>query len=618
MRLLKTKSYDLFEASDIPNPFPPYAILSHTWISSKEETTYQDMKTRKVDINNDVYKQKGWSKLRRYCDRAAKDGWDWAWMDTCCIDKTNPADTQEAINAMFRWYQRAGICYAHLEDLDVVRDVKDMDLPQNVDFDETIGSQNAANSSGPLHKALERFFIKAKWFTRGWTLQELLAPHHLVFVDCAWRRIGTRESWALEIQRASNIEARHLTSFEPTDFASCSTAMRFSWASGRETTVEEDETYALLGLFGISLPLIYGEGQRQAFNRLQRQLITVYNDDSLFAWKEQQANSANSAPKWGILARSVKDFWDSSKVKALGHYGNTFSMTNQGLEITAKYWRQNSELNAAIICLNCSIGSDSSQKIGIYLSYDADADAYHRIRIHQLCDMSLINFNDWKDERTREPIIIRANNYSDRLVCSSIFSLDCSNSIKLMAKYVATFNNSVVREITQILDGDARSQTQGLQEGELCIEPNRVVFINIELEDNGEQCHFDVIISLSKSSFPRVGILGRDREPWERPGDPLEEDCDTYEALAEHVQFTPSSDPTYPAVVAETTKNLIVGVHLLPKPPRERSTSLKDSGVREYVLRISVGRRDEESPNQNTRHGSPVEQGDTRKRKRIW
>ncbi|RTE83810.1 hypothetical protein BHE90_001662 [Fusarium euwallaceae] len=279
MRLLETKSYELFEASDIPAPFPSYAILSHTWISSKDEITYQDMKTRKGDIKNDVYKQKGWSKLKKYCDRAAKDGWEWAWMDTCCIDKTNPADTQEAINAMFRWYQSAGICYAHLEDVDVLRDVKDMDLPQNVDFDGTVGSRNAANPNGPLHKALERFFIKAKWFTRGWTLQELLAPHYLVFVD-------------------------------------------------------------------------------------------------------------PSKSGWGILARSVKDFWDASKVKALGHYGNTFSMTNQGLAITAKHWRHKADLNAGLIRLNCSIGSDSSQETGIYLTYDADADAYHRIRIHQLCDMS--------------------------------------------------------------------------------------------------------------------------------------------------------------------------------------------------------------------------------------
>lgn len=291
MRLLRTEGYQLVEANDISAPFPEYAILSHTWISPKDEITYQDFKQRKGDIENDIFKQKGWAKLRRYCDRAARDGWEWAWMDTCCIDKTNPADTQEAINAMFRWYQNAGICYAYLDDVDVD---KIIDCP-DFDLDGIAGRHNVADPMSFPHMALKAFLIKAKWFTRGWTLQELLAPPYLVFVDQAWRRIGTRESWADEIKQASRIEARHLTNFSPTDFISCSIAMRFSWASRRLTTVEEDETYSLLGLFGISLPLIYGEGRWRAFNRLQRELITVYNDDSIFAWKFEQSRNMRSA-----------------------------------------------------------------------------------------------------------------------------------------------------------------------------------------------------------------------------------------------------------------------------------------------------------------------------------
>jgi hypothetical protein len=299
MRLLKTKSYELVEANEIPTPFPHYAILSHTWISPKDEITYQDIKKRKEDIENDIFKQKGWSKLKKYCDRTAKDGWEWAWMDTCCIDKTNPADTQEAINAMFRWYQNAGVCYAYLEDMDVLKVVRDVDLPEDMDLDEIVGSGNVADRKSFLHEALYTFFVNAKWFTRGWTLQELLAPHYLIFVDRAWRRIGTRESWALEIEEASKIETRHLTAFRPTDFNSCSIAMRLSWASRRETTLEEDETYSLLGLFGISMPLIYGEGRWRAFNRLQRELIMVYNDDSIFAWKREQFSKEQSLhPQW--------------------------------------------------------------------------------------------------------------------------------------------------------------------------------------------------------------------------------------------------------------------------------------------------------------------------------
>ncbi|UKZ69789.1 uncharacterized protein TrAtP1_010793 [Trichoderma atroviride] len=330
MRLLKTDRYELVEANDIPEPFPQYAILSHTWISPKDEITYQDIKKRKEDIENDLFKQKGWAKLRRYCDRAARDGWDWAWMDTCCIDKTNPYDTQEAINAMFQWYQDAGICYAYLDDVDAniifstvgsagVNDLEDVDL------DNIAGADNVANRCSFRHKALSPFVVKAKWFTRGWTLQELLAPHYLVFVDRAWRRIGTRESWADEIKEASGIETPYLTAFSPTDFNSCSIAMRLSWASGRDTTLEEDETYSLLGLFGISLPLIYGEGRWRAFNRLQRELITVYNDDSIFAWKAEQTSRSrinrpqweDNGSNWGILAPSIRQFWDASKSQSV-------------------------------------------------------------------------------------------------------------------------------------------------------------------------------------------------------------------------------------------------------------------------------------------------------------
>jgi hypothetical protein len=124
MRLLKTETCELVEAKDLPRPFPDYAILSHTWISPEGEITYQDMKERMEYIKNGTFKREGWSKLEEYCRRAKSDGWMWAWMDTCCIDKTNPADTQEAINAMFRWYQNARVCYAYLEDVDLLKVLK--------------------------------------------------------------------------------------------------------------------------------------------------------------------------------------------------------------------------------------------------------------------------------------------------------------------------------------------------------------------------------------------------------------------------------------------------------------------------------------------------------------
>ncbi|KAF5652544.1 het domain protein [Fusarium sp. NRRL 25303] len=578
MRLLQTKSHELFEASDVPVPFPSYAILSHTWISPKDEITYQDMKRRTGDIKNDVYKQKGWSKLKDYCDRAFKDGWEWAWMDTCCIDKTNPADTQEAINAMFRWYQNAGVCYAHLSDVDFVS------LPDDTDLD---------SGTNRLRTAGKNKFIGAKWFTRGWTLQELLAPHYLIFVDRDWHHIGTRESWALEIEKASKIEARHLNAFNPTDFASCSTAMRFSWASGRETTVEEDESYSLLGLFGISLPLIYGEGGRQAFNRLQRQLIHVYHDDSVFAWKSSQPDPK---PGVGILARSVKDFWDASKVAA-GQYGNAYSMTNRGLEITSKYWRQRSNPDGVIVRLNCRIGSTSDtedKETGLHLTHDAVADVYYRSRIHELCDIGQLNPSDWYEERRREPLFIRADNYLEPATSSAMFVIEYPEQIQIVATYFATFGHSFtnrgIQPFSNLTNG---TSSNGLKTKELSIEPNSVVFLNIELEEEGTKLQVDVIISLTESCFPYVGTLGRGVQPWERLGDPMNDSVGNamYNALASHVHRTRPSDSTYPLVRMTKVDNLSVATNILPKPPR-RSAQFQGHNptLREYVLRVSVTR----------------------------
>ncbi|RBQ67928.1 hypothetical protein FVER14953_21114 [Fusarium verticillioides] len=539
------------------------------------------MKTRTGDIKNGVYKQKGWSKLKDYCDRASKDGWEWAWMDTCCIDKTNPADTQEAINAMFRWYQNAGVCYAHLSDVDAATTSQILSFTEDTSLDSSMDS---------LRTAAKNKFIGAKWFTRGWTLQELLAPHYLIFVDREWRHMGTRESWALEIEKASNIEARHLNAFNPTDFASCSTAMRFSWASGRETTVEEDESYSLLGLFGISLPLIYGEGGRQAFNRLQRQLIHVYHDDSVFAWKSSQPNPK---PGVGILARSVKDFRHASKVIA-GQYGNAYSMTNRGLEITSKYWRQKSNPDGVIVRLNCRIRSapDTEDKeTGIHLTHDAVADVYYRARIHELCDLGQLDLNDWYEERRREPLFIRADNYLEPATSSAMFLIEYPEQIQIVAAYVATFGQSFTnRGIQPFSIITSGASANGFKTKELSIEPKSVLFLNIELEEEGTKLQLDVIISLTESCFPYVGTLGRGVQPWQRLGDPTNDaTCNAmYNALASHIYRTRPSDSTYPLIGMTKIDNLSISTNILPKPPR-RTTGFQGRNLelREYVLRIS-------------------------------
>lgn len=275
-RLLNTKDYTLNRTKEIlkeekqRDTVPSYAILSHTWLRSNNdqvtEVTLEDMQdsTRRKELEkSDDPKALGWAKLKGFCQRALQDGFDWAWMDTCCINKKDPVETQESINAMFDWYRNATICYAHLSD---------------VDWNSPSSDHTGANILGqPL------------WFRRGWTLQEFLAPNFLLFVDKSWRNIGTRASQASAVERLMGI-SRH----DVDNFRDCSIAKRLSWSSGRETTKVEDEAYCLLGLFGIQMPLQYGEG-RKAFKRFQQELMKKFDDETLFAWRKGKDSSENYA-----------------------------------------------------------------------------------------------------------------------------------------------------------------------------------------------------------------------------------------------------------------------------------------------------------------------------------
>lgn len=286
MRLLDTKTYRVCEQNEHTkrgeDP-PPYAVLSHTWLpdlgEGVREVTYQDMQLSLLALMRGTFKKDGWVKLRAFCDRAARDGWQYAWMDTCCIDKDNPHDTQEAINAMFRWYRGAAVCYAYLADVP----------GQSPDTSPTpaLFTSDLAFNQNYRREMVASQFQKSRWFTRGWTLQELLAPRQLSFLDQHWRYIGSRGNWEREITKTCLIGKSILRDFEPLDTVRSCIAQRLSWAAHRETTFEEDETYSLLGLFGVNMPLIYGEGRAEAFQRLQLELIKAYSDMSLFAWEER-------------------------------------------------------------------------------------------------------------------------------------------------------------------------------------------------------------------------------------------------------------------------------------------------------------------------------------------
>ncbi|KAI0330895.1 HET-domain-containing protein, partial [Cubamyces sp. BRFM 1775] len=238
MRLLNTRTGQFLEDVD-PNA-TRYAILSHVW-EIRGEQSYQQ--------------------IRGFCAVAREHGYTLGWIDSCCIDKTSSAELTEAINSMYMWYRKADICYAYL-----------VDVPDDPD--------SPSYSPHPSERLLEAVET-SKWHTRGWTLQELIAPENMLFLTQTWRVIDSKVSLAGVLERATGVNAAILTGARAVE--STSIACRMSWASRRKTTRVEDEAYSLMGIFGVYMPTIYGEG-RNAFLRLQQEIIKTIPDQSIFAW----------------------------------------------------------------------------------------------------------------------------------------------------------------------------------------------------------------------------------------------------------------------------------------------------------------------------------------------
>jgi hypothetical protein len=277
---------------------PPYAILSHTW--DHDEVTLQHLLAADLPA---LQAKAGFRKIQETCALArTRAGLEYAWVDTCCIDKTSSAELSEAINSMFAWYRDAEVCYVFLADL----------RPGTADN-------------------LEWKLRKCRWFTRGWTLQELIAPREVIFFDKAWNERGTVKELAGLISKITGIPEKLLRhEAELSDFA---VARRMSWAAIRETTRVEDLAYCLLGIFDVNLSLIYGEGMK-AFARLQEAIIQTTADSSIFAWKDERV----PCPRFtGILAECPAQFaWCREIEAALGDSAYTnFAMTTRGIHTDA-------------------------------------------------------------------------------------------------------------------------------------------------------------------------------------------------------------------------------------------------------------------------------------------
>jgi hypothetical protein len=292
MRLLRNNDYGHFSLVEYTGQdIPPYAILSHTWGPDHLEVTFSDI------TNNTGRDKDGYRKIRFCGDQAAKDGLQYFWVDTCCIDKSSSAELTESINSMFQWYERAAVCYVVLEDL-------------------------------ASKRVLARYFPQCRWFKRGWTLQELIAPEHVRFYDCTWTYLGSKETLADLISATTGIPKEYLVQGM---LASASVALKMSWAARRETKRIEDRAYSLLGIFDVNIPLIYGEGMK-AFRRLQEEIIKRSNDLTIFAW-ETQADTRQELVS--PLATSPNDFAGSHDINQYTADFAEFSMTNKGLLLSS-------------------------------------------------------------------------------------------------------------------------------------------------------------------------------------------------------------------------------------------------------------------------------------------
>ncbi|KAL6879204.1 hypothetical protein J3F83DRAFT_725438 [Trichoderma novae-zelandiae] len=320
MRLLDARTLELVDVID--NSVPRYAILSHTW--GDEEVTIQQLrrlggcsqlslaspqtldKKRRATVS-----KKGYIKISEAAQLAVSRGLDYLWVDTCCIDKTSSAELSEAINSMYLWYEQSAECYAFLADVE---------------------PPDAAHADVFLEN-----LRRSRWFTRGWTLQELIAPKLVLFYARDWSLLGQKDApadFSKIVSEITNIDEEVLN--RRIDPLQLSVSARMAWASHRNTTRLEDTAYCLMGLFQVNMPLLYGEGRR-AFTRLQEEIIQRTDDQSIFAWNSFDDQDEDPDALFGLLAQSPAQFKHAGSLQVLPPlpvYASAPSgMTNQGLRV---------------------------------------------------------------------------------------------------------------------------------------------------------------------------------------------------------------------------------------------------------------------------------------------
>ena len=379
MRLLHTNAlcFEEFYNSSIPR----YAILSHRW--GGKEISYKEFQKGKA------LEGPGLTKIRKSCALAAEHGFDWIWIDACCIDNRSSAELSEAINSMYRWYKSSAVCFVYLRDVQFSPSelciLKDLQSETQDDgfFEFRYRSFSTYKQWAPLRTR----FHKSSWFKRGWTLQELLAPSRISFFDKDWNYIGNLSQLRHDISKATGIDLRFLSdTFSPVGFGLArhpSVAQKMSWASRRITSKDEDMAYCLLGIFNVNMPLLYGEGARKAFYRLQIEIVKSSDDESIFAWT---ANLSVSS----IFAAEPSQFAHSKNIVKVSSCPNNRpppSLTSKGLQLSIPQKHFSSEENSPLpVYLSCvreldkGDGNVVTETYALCIQLCRCGESYYRVR----------------------------------------------------------------------------------------------------------------------------------------------------------------------------------------------------------------------------------------------
>lgn len=358
MKLINTTSLEIEEF--LGSAVPSYAILSHTW--ENEEVSFQDFTLQRSYAES----RKGFSKIERACSLARGEGIAYAWVDTCCIDKTNSAELTEAINSMYQWYASSVVCYAYLSDLAL-----------------------HGSAEVPDTRTLEG----CRWFTRGWTLQELIAPSRVVFFDAVWRPCGTKVDLGRELSTITKIDYEVL--LNPSILSTIPCARKMSWAASRQTTRVEDIAYSLLGIFGVNMPMLYGEAEG-AFIRLQEEIIKQSADMTLFAW--QATTKSESQRYHGILAKGPEVFATAVDIEYLQdpRYNHEFSVTNRGVKLWERVVRPAGS-SSNMLKLNCFRRGEPDTNMAIHLKRHGSGQLFAREQPHTLATLNSAESGDIRD-----------------------------------------------------------------------------------------------------------------------------------------------------------------------------------------------------------------------------